>query len=300
MRSWLALLACAGCGRLDFGALDARDAPGITDSVAPCTFGPWSTPTDETELNTVGDDWAADVTDRGLTIYFVSDRSGGIGGFDIWRATRASTTQPFGNLTDVVELDTVNDDFGPDITIDGLTMYYATDNQARDLFVATRSTTAGAFGGITRLASVDSTGVDDAPSITDDGLTLLFRSDRAGNSDVYIANRDDVSATFGAPRNVLEVDSGVVDEGTFISADGLTILWGSNRTGGPGNMDIYTATRADRSAMFSAAQLVPELSSTSNDDDLDLSDDGGTIYFSSDRPGGLGGEDIWTATRSCL
>ena len=46
-------------------------------------------------LNTVADDNRPNVRRDGLEIFFDSDRSGGIGGLDLWAATRASTSEPW-------------------------------------------------------------------------------------------------------------------------------------------------------------------------------------------------------------
>jgi Tol biopolymer transport system component len=77
------------------------------------------------------------------------------------------------------------------------------------------------------------------------------------------------------------------------SADGSRMSWGStNRDGGPGGWDIWESVRendcwgAPRPAAFNSAQ---------NDFDPHFSPDGKGVYFFSNRPGGLGGDDIWFA-----
>src|SRR5262245_48718825 len=61
--------------------------------------------------------------------------------------------------------------------------------------------------------------------------------------------------------------------------------------------DIFVATRASVGAPWSAPVRVAELSSTANETTPEITGDGLTIYFASDRVGTLGGEDIWIATR---
>jgi Tol biopolymer transport system component len=51
-------------------------------------------------------------------------------------------------------------------------------------------------------------------------------------------------------------------------------------------------------APFSSASVVPELNTTSNDGGPRLTYDGNTMYLMSDRPGGLGGDDIYVSTRA--
>jgi TolB protein len=75
------------------------------------------------------------------------------------------------------------------------------------------------------------------------------------------------------------------------SADGKRAAWfARNRTGGAGSYDIWTSTRTTDGwstatpAAFNSAQ---------RDFDPAFSADGRFIYFCSDRPGGVGGDDLY-------
>jgi len=76
-----------------------------------------------------------------------------------------------------------------------------------------------------------------------------------------------------------------------ISPDGNTALWFSrNRPGGPGGYDIWLSRRTNTG--WAAAKPVP-FNSPGRDFDPAFSPDGRFVYFSSDRPGGLGKDDIY-------
>jgi TolB protein len=76
-----------------------------------------------------------------------------------------------------------------------------------------------------------------------------------------------------------------------LSPDGRTALWFSrNRPGGPGGYDIWMSQRG-----ANGWELAKPVSFNSGMRDFDpaFTADGRYVYFSSDRPGGLGGDDLW-------
>jgi hypothetical protein len=59
-----------------------------------------------------------------LEMFFVSDRPGGFGGYDVYRATRTDRTAGFGTVEAVPALDSPMDEAGPELSGDGTTLYY--------------------------------------------------------------------------------------------------------------------------------------------------------------------------------
>jgi TolB protein len=76
-----------------------------------------------------------------------------------------------------------------------------------------------------------------------------------------------------------------------VSPDGSMMLWGSsNRPGGPGEYDIWIVRRNGNA--WSAPESV-SFNTKAKEFDPAFSPDGRFVYFFSNRPGGLGGDDIY-------
>ncbi|MEP6668266.1 MAG: protein kinase [Chthoniobacter sp.] len=116
----------------------------------------------------------------GLTLWFNSNRSGGRGGFDLWRARRPSPGAPFEapvNLGSGVNTDA--EEFSPRITADNraLLFYRERHGTGQRLFVALADD-KGSFNAQPLVLAVNSR--VQAPTLSTDGLTLYFASDMPG------------------------------------------------------------------------------------------------------------------------
>lgn len=106
---------------------------------------------------------------------------------------------------------------------------------------------------------------------------------------------------FGPPINLgPAVNSPAFFEaGPSLSADGLSLLFTSERPGGSGGADLWVTTRATVTEPFGTPQnLGTNVNSLAHEVAPSISAEGLSIFFESDRPGGLGGADIWVATRA--
>lgn len=94
------------------------------------------------------------------------------------------------------------------------------------------------------------------------------------------------------------INSPRVDIDVAISKDGLSLYFGSNRTGGYGGFDLYVSQRSDAGAPWGPPQnLGPAINTAANEQGPALTTDGHRLYFFSDRAGGFGGNDIYLARR---
>jgi outer membrane protein OmpA-like peptidoglycan-associated protein len=83
-----------------------------------------------------------------------------------------------------------------------------------------------------------------------------------------------------------------------ISADGKVLVFtGCNRADGFGNCDIYFSLKTDE-GWTKPFNIGPMVNSKFSEKQPCLSPDGRKLYFSSDRPDGIGGMDIWVSELS--
>jgi hypothetical protein len=106
----------------------------------------------------------------------------------------------------------------------------------------------------------------DNPTLTADLLEIYFTTDRtSGNGDVWTARRTDVVHPFSPPEAVSAVNSDTFETSSAISADGLTLWFGSDRPGGVGTTDIWVSNRPSRSAAWSTPVNVVALNTAAED-----------------------------------
>jgi hypothetical protein len=154
------------------------------------------------------------------------------------------------------------------------------------------------FVGLTHLTQLSSTTSEFDPFLAADHRTLYFSSVRDGNGEIYVATRPTVDGAFGTPTALgADVNTGAA-ETTFVhTPDGLTAYMVSNRDG---NYDVYRATRADPGNPWGPFAAVSELNSGMSEYNIALAGDQRSLWFCSERPGGVGGQDLWVSTRAGL
>jgi outer membrane protein OmpA-like peptidoglycan-associated protein len=96
------------------------------------------------------------------------------------------------------------------------------------------------------------------------------------------------------PVNVNEPSSW--DSSPAMSPDGTTLYWASDRPGGLGGSDIYSATLNNRGRWVDIRNLGPEIN-TAGDEAFPYMAEDGSLYFSSNGHPGLGSMDIFVAKR---
>jgi Tol biopolymer transport system component len=191
----------------------------------------------------------------------------------------------------------------PSISDNGLELYFASGRPGgyggQDIWLTTRDTKNDEWGTPVNLGpAVNSSAREYGPSISSDGLELYFS--RWGVGDIWLTTRATTDDDWGNPVNLgPTVNSSADDCYPSISADGLALYFTSTRPGGVGGADIYVSTRATRNEPWGVpVNLGAIVNSSSGDGGPGISPDGLALFFSSNRPGGKGADDIWMTTRA--
>jgi len=113
-----------------------------------------------------------------------------------------------------------------------------------------------------------------------------------------------LSKPFNAPVLVTELETASEDYAARLTHDELTVFFArapsndAGVAGGAGNSDLFMATRASKSAAFDPPVALSTLNTSDGEQDPMPSADALTLFFVSNRPGGQGYADFWTATRA--
>lgn len=316
MRNRFCVTTLLGVLALSISALDGR---------TPLEFTEWGTPVNlGQDINTAGADNGPAMLDDGLSLFFSSNRPGGFGNLDIWVSQRSSNEDDWGLPVNLgPHINTGMSEGIPCFSRDGHWIFFNSDDPAGlggagglnnlDLWAAWRPDVHDDFGWEPAAPlgpAVNSTSFDAGAAFLQlPGLTALlyFGSERAGGAaDIYAATvtghrgnpHESDGLVFGPPVRAEDLSSPQNDARPSISADGREVVLQSNRIGTFGSNDLWTSFRESlRDPWPTPINLGPVVNSSSNDLQADLSKDGRTLLFASDRPGGAGNLDLYVTTR---
>lgn len=187
----------------------------------------------------------------------------------------------------------------PTFTPDGKIMVFARGNSGKrkdlspdvDLYMS-RYVQGEGWTAPLRVPASDSLAFDGSPAFSGDGKTLYFSSNRAGGNgglDIYRVNMD-ASGRFGNPVNMGKAINTAGDEMfPFVSGDGK-LYFASDGHPGLGKLDLFVAIRAGGKITVENLGLPYN---SSMDDFGYIEDEYGNEFFSSNRSGGKGDDDIY-------
>ncbi|HCS20560.1 MAG TPA: hypothetical protein DIW47_08370 [Bacteroidetes bacterium] len=252
-------------------------------------------------INTSEDQYVPRVSADGKTLYFLSDeRSGGMGGEDIWYCERQSDGS-WGVPKNFYSMNTTSNEgilaISPDGNVAIVFGNYKGSFGSGDLFYSVKTENGWSFpcnlGG-----TINTKNWESLAALGPDGKTLIYSTSREGgkgNSDLWVSQLTETGWT--TPKNLgAAINTGEDEKWPFIAADGKTMYFSSNGHFGFGGSDLFMVKRLDDSwtNWSEPVNLGPYINSIKDDKDFSVSGSGINGFVTrSGSPDGYGANDIY-------
>ncbi|MEN6308588.1 MAG: S8 family serine peptidase [Anaerohalosphaeraceae bacterium] len=152
------------------------------------------------------------LTSDELILFWQSKRPGGAGNIDLWTASRSSIDAPFENIRNLSEINLTNNDGGPCISQDGLTLYFSSTTRPGyaswcNLYKAKRKYLSETFANIKLInyPGYDINSTESSCYVTPDEKNIYFNNDEYG---VYLISLQGLATGFAASAPCLASDEG--------------------------------------------------------------------------------------------
>lgn len=249
-------------------------------------------------VNTEQHEYLPYITADRSRLFFTSRRAGSTGG------KKAEDGLPFEDIymcynkggawdapQNVNTLNTEGHDACVGISEDGQVMFVYKGTNGGDLYM---SELKGKNWSKPEALPFNTPGFESTATLSPDGRTLYFvyAGTSAGNRDIYVCSRT-TGGAWSKPRKLEGVNTEYDEDSPFIHPDGKTLYFSSKGHSSMGGYDIFKCTR--NGSTWSTPQNLGYPINTSGDElYFVLAADGKVGFYSSDKEGGLGKQDIYS------
>ena len=192
-------------------------------------------------------------------------------------------------------------------------LYFTSNRDSRSIYVVTGSPFTDIYRATARGANVDQGSIaplddiinyDDvnegSMAISPDGSSIIFAKGNSGKasgySEVNLFFTRYRNGQWTEPRPLSINDADSWDSTPALSPEGTTLYFSSNRPGGYGGADIYSAQLDRRGRWVDVRNLGPIIN-TPGEEVFPFVSQSGKLYFSSNGHPGFGNLDLYVATR---
>ncbi|MDP1803121.1 MAG: OmpA family protein [Bacteroidota bacterium] len=133
--------------------------------------------------------------------------------------------------------------------------------------------------------------------VSPDAQTILIYKDDMGDGNIYSTSLD--GDVWSKPVKLNDnINTKNWEPSAFISADGNSLYFASNKPGGFGGVDLYMSKRGSDGDWGKATNLGANINTTYDEDAPSIHPDGVTLSFSSNGHNTMGGFDIFSSLLS--
>lgn len=195
------------------------------------------------------------------------------------------------------------DEYLPSLTADGETLVFTRlDGGYDENFYLSEKKQDGSWQPARPLNEVNTPDNEGAEAISADGTWLVFTAcnrqgdGSQGSCDLYWSQQKKTGWTKPSPFSAT-LNSKFWDAQPCISADGKSLIFSSERPGGQGGKDLWTAQRTTDGKWTQPKNLGEKVNSLDNEQCPFLHPDGQTLYFTSNGHPGMGDNDLYFSRR---
>ena len=178
---------------------------------------------------------------------------------------------------------------------ENMLIFVGSSNNTGSIYRIKRETTSEWSQPIPLERGINSDYLESTASISPDGKTLFFASNRPGGyggMDLYKSEKSK-DGRWNKPQNLGPVINSRYDEDApYIHPDGKTLFFTSNGMNSIGGNDIFKTVYIGKQWQEPKNMGYP-INTTADDNYFTLTADGSVGYFSSNRLGGKGGQDVY-------
>jgi outer membrane protein OmpA-like peptidoglycan-associated protein len=197
-------------------------------------------------------------------------------------------------------------DYAPRISADQTTMIYTSRRPENvggktydggqyfeDIYISTRSNRDSAWSKAVNIGwPINTVSNEAAIGISADGQEILIYKDDYGDGNIYSSRLEGDKWSVPVKLNY-NINSKYWEPGAFLSSDGNTLYFVSDRPGGYGGTDIYKSKKTSNGDWGKAINLGPVINSPFDEHSPYIHPDGTTLFFSSKGHQTMGGYDVF-------
>ena len=258
-------------------------------------------------INSKYNEYAPVITTDESQMYFTSKREGSVGGRlnkfneydeDVYYSSK--TGKDWKSAENLRVYNTKLNDGTLGISPDGQQLYIYQPENGGDIYVSKKK--GDKWMGSKPFKQINTPDHECAISFSPDGNSVYYCTNYSkdktnlGGYDIYVCKKNQ-KGKWQDPVNLGNVVNSQYDEvDVFMQADGRTLYFSSNGHKNMGGYDIFRTTLQDDGTWSEPENLGYPINSPLNERFFVLAGNGKHAYFSTAKPGGIGGYDIYKIT----